>query len=303
MTDAQMVEIWRDRDVVDCLQQACREAVGDPETRRHPSIPHCEAARQFKVLVEDEDRELADTVLQRGIKLTTDGSSSAGELMVSSVLSQAKAAFGRDATLPPPPAPAPTIAEVHSSGADKGSVDAVVGLNEEQKAALAKHAKDEKAKEQTRLDKLQKIEDSRDKRAQEKADAKLQRQEAASTPEGRARTWLAGLQEHIRRADDEATLCKSTDCPLPIGLAREYASSWSTKSQAFRRTRAAIESVLNGKDVADFRRMVHRAEAMLTAFKSDMARYKALMKGYERQQTKDAAKVSAEKDAEDGDAP
>ena len=112
---------------------------------------------------------------------------------------------------------------------------------------------------------------------------KEQRQEEAKTPEGRARSWLQGLQEHISKCDNEVTYCKADDCPLPAGLAKEYAAQWQSKCNSFKRARTMIEGVLKGtKDSKNFAKVVGTAENNVKDFKSDLQRYKVLCRSYEK---------------------
>ena len=130
---------------------------------------------------------------------------------------------------------------------------------------------------------------------QKKMDAQRQkemRQESAKTPEGRARTWLQGLQDHISKCDTEIAFCRSSTCPLPPGFANEYAALWISKATSFKRTRSLIEAVLRGeKTVKDFEKTVKTSEEAVKSFKDDYQRFKTLCRSYVR---KKEAGVSAD---------
>ena len=99
-TDAQMMEVWRSREVVDALKAYCRkhDRPAFELVRPHPQIPHVQAALQHKVVVEDWEKESVERVVDQGVGLDTQVDNDApGQMLVKKVVARSEEVFEGDA--------------------------------------------------------------------------------------------------------------------------------------------------------------------------------------------------------------
>ena len=104
----------------------------------------------------------------------------------------------------------------------------------------------------------------------------------ARTPEGRAEAWVSGMQSLVHTCDVEMKRCTAATCPMPKGLAREYAATFASKAALFKRTKNTIEKVLSGKLETDLGRVMMDAENAVAALKEEASRFRSLLKSYEK---------------------
>ena len=281
MIDGQLMQVFQDRVVVDELEKWCNDQVNPIKARQHPRIPHCARARQYSVVIEDHMRERIEQVLQQGINLDTGMDQQSGEGVVRSMLAKSDAVFG------------------NCSRPDSGAQLEIKDVSALPKAEVAPIETDEQKKKAELLERFEKAEqekaDKETKKAQEKADRIQRRRDQqeqeriariahAATPQGRAMTWLQGLQEVISKCDAANGHCKSDECYLPANLAREYASLWQNRASAFKRTRTSIENIMKGdKVVPSFEAEIEKAEEEVMLFKSEVFNYNNLEKKYKQQ--------------------
>ena len=294
MTDGQMMEVWHDRDICDGLQAVCvsEHTPANPMVRQHPKLPNLMKARQYNVQVEDTMVEQVTNVVKGGIRMSYQLEGDTGTSIALQHVAQSRQCFGTDAKHAEPGLGAHRqIAPLTASNPGSFGEPAATPL-----AAPEKLMADEDASKADRLRKFAEQEAAKARRQKEKAELKAQaaedrrnqresekeaRRAEAQTPVGRARIWLAGLDQHIRICQDEASRCKTDQCKLPSGLKHEYASSWQKKSTSFKKARTSIEKMLNGDSLpGTFDQTICKAEADVTDFKSDMARFRTLEKGY-----------------------
>ncbi len=234
LTDMQMFKVFKDRVVVDDPQQYCKENDGGDEgdlVRRHPQIPHCARATHYATVVEDWMAESVERVVQQGVNLEAQLAGDSGAMLAQKWVARSQQIVGAAAT----DANAAAIEDgnVHGgSGPAKREAESPVDTPE------AKAAK----KEAELLDKFRKQE--QDKAARAETNAKIKEQKAAQrqkdkvvqkqrdleyakTPQGRAKAWISGLQDHISKAEGEAAKLQRGDTNLPANLANEYMGTWS----------------------------------------------------------------------------
>ena len=209
-----------------------------------------------------------EEIVKQGMRLEFNPEGKEGDELVRRKLKDSNAAFNTGAAhvaaVGRPSALAATPADTSVTNPHAAGVASLVNAHE--------NATDPQEKIRLqRLLKFQEAEEARAKRAEERRliseasiekrrrDAQLAkeaRQASAKTPEGRAKAWLQGLQEHISKCDAELQVCKAKDCPLPAGLAREFVAQWSSKGMSFKRARTSIEGVLNGsREAKDFKKL------------------------------------------------
>ena len=285
LTDDQMMDVFKNRSVVDALQQKCKDDHTEhkPLHRRHPNVPHCAEAHQFLTDIEDSLVETCEKVLKKGATITMQADGAAGEALVRETIAKSASAFG-----------GPSMAQSASSTA--GDSDTSMSAEENAKRQrLQRFEELEAEKEKKRFEKEQERETKILLRKEEREREKEKRREYASTPEGRAKVWLAGLQEHISKCDAEAAHCDDkAKCDLPEGLRVQYKSQWQMKSKNMKSARTKIENILNGDaTVPDFKKTVDAAEKDIKAFKQDLARYRTLERGYSKAKVKDAQEAAA----------
>ena len=292
-----MQKLVEDATVVQALKQHClnHSMVEEKLARPHPRVPTCLRATQYLVDVDDSLVEACDQVLKRGAVVDIEPEGDAGAAVVRNIVAGATAAFGKEAQLPAPPLPPQ---QATAQPGDGGLIGGKRSLEEDTEtpeakakririekymAAEEKKAKDKEVKDAQRE---KKVEERREERQQ----MKDQRREEAKTPEGRARIWLSGLQEHVRRCDDEVAHCSSSMCALPKGLKEQYKNTWAQKSKDFKAARVKIEAVLSGKkQVKDFQLTMQAVEQDVQSFKADIQRYRTLERGYSKDMRKKSA--------------
>ena len=306
MMHGEMMQLFHSEEVVLAMQQQCKNDTTDqcPLVRPHPRIPSCLAAQQYLMIIEDKLIETADKVLKRGASMSFTPEGDAGETVVRGIMAGSKAAFG--AGVPSSAAPSH-----HQLAFAEGAEDA----EPMQKMLKVADETPEDRQKRLRLERFEKAEREKEERQQkrdEDKDARLEKQRLAkeaakadrvaqaATPAGRARIWLAGLQEYVRKADDEIKHCSTSDCALPEGLRNEYKNQWAQRSKNFKSMRTKIEAILNGsKETSDFKVLVDKCEKELKTFKADLLRYKSLERSYVKTAERLAAEEEAEKSYED----
>ena len=102
-----MMDVFKNRSVVDALQQKCKDDHTEhkPLHRRHPRVPHCTAAHQFLTDIEDSLVETCEKVLKKGATITMQADGAAGEALVRETIAKSASAFpfiGRIRTSKPP---------------------------------------------------------------------------------------------------------------------------------------------------------------------------------------------------------
>ena len=284
LTDWQMMQVFGCREIVDEMQKWCESQIRPAKARKHPTIPQVAKARQFACVIEDNMREKTEQVLQQGINMEIDLDALTGKDLVRGALARSEEAFGRHgddriSTL------SRSAKMENFDGDDRISTvppSGPVALDEQKR--LEQLRKDENEKRE----KLQKKEEEKQARIQKRKDdqeqARIDRIAFAATAEGRAKTWLSGLQDVISKLESEVLHCKSDKCHLPTNIAAEYASTFATKAASFKVTRKTIEDVLSGaQPVDDFESMITNAESQVKSLKSEIQRYKTLERGYGKQ--------------------
>lgn len=124
-------------------------------------------------------------------------------------------------------------------------------------------------------------------RKKEQMEAKAEKERLAATPAGRARSWLSGFQDYISKADHEHKHCSEEEGYLPTTLKKEYIALWARHSLECKQFRSNMEGWLNdGPLPGDFENHVADAEALASAFKIDVQRYKASGNCYKKDQLK-----------------
>jgi hypothetical protein len=311
LTDGQMMDVWKDRDVVDGLQDHCKSehSAQNPQIRAHPKLKHLVKAKQFYVELEDHMVETVTNVMRAGVRMDFNLEGDAGKDIALEIVGKSKSSF----TLPPviagsPQAPAQaqpaadatrhiaTVEPVGGSALDPAQKEEAARVERMARFRLQEDEKEKKKKEKAlQREKLQEL------RSRERDTIKQQRKDEAQTPAGRARIWLKGLDAHIRVSMDEAVHCRSTDSKLPKGLKQEYANSWSTKAASFKRARCQIEKLLNSEldgTNASFAKIVDKVEQEVKDFKGDIQRYKTLERGYVKTHEKKQKTSHAAEEAE-----
>ena len=300
LTDGEMMQIWHDRDIVDALKEWAGQQTDQVRVRAHPEIPHVQKAQQFKVQIEERFKKMTEDVARQGMRTTFDADSPGGEDIVRNTLARSNAAFGNSG-LPAQAAPAleaGTAAQgitpqKRPAAAAEEAVEPTGGEHPEERKRRERPERFHQ-QETERAARAEKAKERKDQTAEARRiqiqRAKEDRQAHAKTPEGRAKVWLSGLQDHITKCEAEQKLRKAQDCPLPDGLAKEYAATWQSKIQSFKKARSTIEQVLKGtKEVKDFAGSIDKAETNVKSFKADMQRYKTLFRSYEKKKTNSEA--------------
>ena len=334
MMDSQMLEVWKDRDIVDALQQICNleHTPQHPQVRPHPKLKHLWKARQFLVEIEDHMVESVTNVMKGGVRMAFRLEGEEGKAIALNHVGQSRAHFGGSNMAEAAPAQvvqAPAHTPVVAGGASELAAAPIAnagegtaptsGTGNSSNANLAPEERLERedAQRAQRLERFREQEEQRAQRTRERAEraaraaedrritrekVKEDRKAEAQTPQGRARIWLHGLDAHIRSSRDEAAHCKSAKCILPKGLKQEYATSWTSKASSFKRARTNIDKLLNGEALpANFSKIVDKAELDIKDFKADMQRYRTLERGYlkskekrQKTETADEAEAAAE---------
>ena len=179
--------------------------------------------------------------------------------------------------------------------ADAAGLDNETEQEKKKRLLVEKALKDEEDKIKKSEEKAQQKLKLMEERQRQREDAKQARKLQQATPEGRGRTWINGLQEYITRCDDEGAHCRSSDCDLPPGLAKEYATTWQVKANHFKKLRSQIEKILSGEKSKDgFKEFMDKCERELKEFKGDLQRYKILERGYNKQKQKQQQAATAE---------
>ena len=111
MTFAQLEDFFKDADVAKELATAKEMAAGT-WVRPHPEMPHVWNGRQFKVLVEDSQRTLVETILQRRMTMEGEIQCEAAQVMVQQQALRTAQALGHGS----PAAPGSVLPE-HAGGA------------------------------------------------------------------------------------------------------------------------------------------------------------------------------------------
>ena len=270
LTHGQLFKIYQDNEVVSAMKQQCAadNTVTQPLVRPHPRIPTVAAATQYKVTIEDQEVETVQNVLKFGLKLsaTLDGNDPGDAALVRQHVASAREQFTMSLHDPSgtlakePSTPLSLPGSGHSStpiAARPSPLSNDAGEDEEdpdsKKRRLRREAfEEQEAKRQKRAEEArQKRDEAQEQRRVDRETEKEKRKMLTQTPEGRARVWLAGLQDIISKADAEAQHCDSKCCVLPDGIRAEYASQWKGRSSGFKRLRTQIENVLNGKREAN----------------------------------------------------
>ena len=297
LTRAQMAEIWKDDAVITAMQEWAEAQQDEVRVRAHPKIPHVAAARQWKVQVSEQYQKRMESVVDQHMQLSFGAEGPAGEDVVRNMLARSNAAHGRGGALP---ATSPSPGLNATINAPQKRPSSAVSIEDIDDDALP----DEK-KRRERLDRFKRQEEERAARAAHKAvdkekaiaqrkqdaqAAKEARQAQAKTPEGRAKVWLNGLQDHINKCEAELKACKCSKCPPPGCLSKEYSAMWASRILSFKRARTTIEQVLNGhKENRDMKDVIAKAEDNVKSFKTDYQRYKTLFRSYDKKGSQDDA--------------
>ena len=227
MTDAQMLQVWRDQMVVDQLKLWASKQTDRPRVRLNPKIPDCAAATQYLVQVEESTTTQVEEVLRKGIRMRFDLEGEGGQAVARSHVARSANTFGHGPMACASDASGGKLADAlplqgMKRNASEAGLEAVSGPGDlRRRQLLEKLEKDEAGKQRKADEKRQKQKEQQEVKRMKIQEEKEARQAVSKTPEGRARTWVGGLQDHISKADVELVACKSPQCPLPAGLARE----------------------------------------------------------------------------------
>ena len=251
----------------------------DPRVKLHRRVPHCSAARQFKVEAEEWEVTHCAQIVQQGCKMNFELEGEMGEMLARKHVGKSEEAFGKSA----PPADGILGASTQVSKRSADHVDAEDETPAQKKAreCLAKFQALEEEKAQREERKQHEKVQREQERAQKRKEQKEQKEEHARTPVGRAEMWAKGLLAYIGQAESEAKNCVSGSCGLPKNLAKEYQSTWDSKARSFKVTRTAILKILDSTELPeDFESRVDTCEKNLRSFKDDMQRYRTLCRSY-----------------------
>ena len=290
LTRGQMMFLYHDDAVVTALADEARGDATRERTRRHPRIPHIEAASQFLIVVEDSMRQECQRITQQGISLEQElGDDDASKAIVRDQLR----ASAQLANMPTHAVIADTLPSGHQEQQARSgpATDSMATTPDEANAAATKRKLVE-AYELKEAEKKRKVEQKKLEREQQKEERRVQaqrereqRDEFAKTPEGRGKIWLDGLSNYIAKADAESMRCHDQKaCYLPDNLAREYAATWDHASIDFKKHRATIEKALKGdaKALRDFPSKIQQAEQALQDFKDDHRRFQTLENDFKK---------------------
>jgi hypothetical protein len=277
LTSWQMLQVYGDPELVEEMQKWCKAQTRVPKYRKHPRLPHLEKANQYACVIEDHRREVVEKVVQQGIAMEADLDAENGGDIVRRALGRSEEAFGTmrdDGADTVQPFSAPKLAICASAIPDAAA--AAQSDDRAKKQAMENLAK----AEQKAIEKQAKVE----QRKLEQERQRVDRIAYAATPDGRAKTWLSGLQGTISKLESEIMHCKdSGSCDSPASIAAEYAATFASKVSGFKKTRTSIESVLEGtKQVVDFDATISKAEGDAKALKSEIQAYRTLERGYAR---------------------
>ena len=306
LMESEMLKLFDSQEVVQALKESCRNNITENEVRLHPKVPHCAAATQYHVPIQDRNQTKVDDVLRQGVKLElTPTGGEMDDMLIREHLKRTQKAFGGHAQASPPSsfpseAVGPNVDDSATEHVDPGEADTSSSSRSNGQLGVAKAEMLRKLEEKERLrveKAAQKIQDREDavKARREKQQAeKERREEFLKSPEGRARSWLQGLQEHITKGNSEILHCQSDNCFLPKNISKEYAATWASKVATFKKARSAIEKKLQQETLpADFKQILDRAESEVSSFKSDLARYRTLEKGYKKAAERRLAEAAA----------
>ena len=98
LTDAQMMQIFHDRVVVDEMKGWAMVQTDKVRVRAHPKIPHCEEARQYKCQISSEELTRTSDVVKKGIRMQFDLEGEAGKSVVRQRLTRDQSVFKSQGT-------------------------------------------------------------------------------------------------------------------------------------------------------------------------------------------------------------
>ena len=171
--------------------------------------------------------ESVERVVQQGVSMEAGLSGKSGEMLAKKWVKRSEQLFHKSAPVNPEAAPA---REPDHDASETTPAKRAAEYRAEDTPGAKTAKKEEELLEQFRKNEKDKADRliARNKFAQQKAEQrqkeniapKTQRHDYVKTPEGRAKSWVAGLQDHINRAEGEAKQLQKGETNLPNNLAK-----------------------------------------------------------------------------------
>jgi len=292
LTEKQLEKLYCfDTDIVADLVAAKRKNI--KWWRRHPEIPTCERAIQYKCMIEDSQISSVQQILKQGVGLMFEPSGSAGDLLVEKRLSEVRDAV--DAGGQQPVSLGNGGFAGHTLSADEPTAGGTI-------PELGGEGKDSEEKEMLRKA-IAKVKEQKEKAAARKQkldEDKIKKEKMKDTLGYKAKSMCNTiLKRDVDDCKKQESLLEEANCPVPPEVASSFLKQLQSDRKIIEETRSQMGRLLPDPDSneEEFSTLMEKARSATENFKNTLRTCKSVHKRYEMHKS-DAAGAAGRSDIE-----